>query len=484
MAKMSFFFLGFVLSALCILFTSSCCYAETTHDQLHELTHTIQLTSLLPSTVCDSSSKADEKKSALKVVHKYGPCFQLNRDNKAKSPVSHEEILRLDQSRVESIHSRISSKKQSGSRGGDIKETDAANIPAKDGSVVGSGNYIVTVGIGTPKKDLSLIFDTGSDLTWTQCQPCLGSCYQQQETKFDPRVSKSYINISCSSALCNSLKSATGNTPRCSSSTCVYGIQYGDSSFSAGYFGRETLTLTPTDVFPNFLFGCGQNNQGLFGGAAGLIGLGRDPISLVSQTAQKYNKIFSYCLPSSSSATGHLTFGNGGGVSKSVKFTPLSTTSRDSSFYGLDVTGITVGGKKLPISASIFSTSGTIIDSGTVITRLPPTAYSSLNSTFRQLMSQYPTAPAVSILDTCYDFSKYKTIKVPKISFTFNGGTEVSIDAKGIFYVNKVTQVCLAFAPNGDDSDVAIFGNVQQKTLEVVYDVAGGRVGFAPGGCS
>ncbi|KAK4853488.1 hypothetical protein QYF36_009931 [Acer negundo] len=211
MAKMSFFFLGFVLSAVCILFTSSCCYAETTHDQLHELTHTIQLTSLLPSTVCDSSSKADEKKSALK-------------------------------SRVNSIHSRLSS-----SRGGDIKETDAANIPAKDGSMVGSGNYIVTVGFGTPKKDLSLIFDTGSDLTWTQCQPCLGPCYEQKETVFDPKASNSYTNISCSSALCNSLVSATGNTPRCSSSTCVYGVQYGDNSFSAGYFGKETLTLTPTD---------------------------------------------------------------------------------------------------------------------------------------------------------------------------------------------------------------------------------------------
>ncbi|KAF9662025.1 hypothetical protein SADUNF_Sadunf18G0010200 [Salix dunnii] len=29
----------------------------------------------------------------------------------------------------------------------------------------------------------------------------------------------------------------------------------------------------------------------------------------------------------------------------------------------------------------------------------------------------------------------------------------------------------------------AIFGNLQQKTYEVVYDVAKGMVGFAPGGC-
>lgn len=271
--------------------------------------------------------------------------------------------------------------------------------------------------------------------------------------------------------------------PSCASSTCVYGIQYGDSSFSVGFFAKETISLTPSDVFPGFLFGCGQNNQGLFSGSAGLLGLGRDPISIVSQTATNYKKLFSYCLPSSPSSTGHLTFGNGDGVSKSVQFTPLSTVSQGSSFYGLDITGISVGGQKLPIQLSVFTTAGAIIDSGTVITRLPPNAYSSLRTAFRQSMSKYPTAPALSILDTCYDLSKYTTVTIPTISFSFSGSVEVNLEARGIMYANSQSQVCLAFAGNSDASDVAIFGNVQQKTLEVVYDAAGGRVGFAPKGC-
>lgn len=141
----------------------------------------------------------------MEVVHKRGPCFK-NGDHKQNS-VSHSEILLQDQARVDSIQSKLS--KKSG-RAGEVKQTDAANLPAKDGRVVGSGNYIVTVGLGSPKKDLSLIFDTGSDLTWTQCQPCVKSCYQQKEPIFDPRVSNTYANISCSSTLCNSLSSATG----------------------------------------------------------------------------------------------------------------------------------------------------------------------------------------------------------------------------------------------------------------------------------
>ncbi|XP_022729811.1 aspartyl protease family protein At5g10770-like [Durio zibethinus] len=449
--------------------------AESHHLQ-HR--HTIQVSSLLPSSVCSPAAQALDKKASLPVVHKHGPCSRLHQD-KANIPTP-AEVLLQDEARVKSIRSKLA-KIYPGSS--NVEETDAATLPAKDGSVVGSGNYIVTVGLGTPKKDLSLIFDTGSDITWTQCQPCVRSCYKQQDPIFSPSQSSTYSNISCTSTVCNSLASATGNSPGCSSSTCVYAIQYGDSSFSVGFFAKDTLTLTPSDVYNDFLFGCGQNNRGLFGGSAGLLGLGRDKLSLPSQTALKYKKFFSYCLPSSASSTGFLTFGDGG-ASKSIKFTTLSTISQGSSFYGIDITGISVGGQKLSIAASVFTAGGAIIDSGTVISRLPPTAYAALKSAFRKQMSQYPMAQPLSILDTCYDFSKYSSVSFPKISFFFSGGVEVPIAAKGVFYVSSISQVCLGFAGNSDDSDTGIFGNTQQKTLQVLYDGAAGRLGFSTGGCT
>ncbi|GKU87425.1 hypothetical protein SLEP1_g1822 [Rubroshorea leprosula] len=250
-----------------------------------------------------------------------------------------------------------------------------------------------------------------------------------------------------------------------------------------GFFGTERLTLTSTDIFDKFLFGCGENNTGLFRGVAGLLGLGRDKLSFPSQTAQKYNKVFSYCLPSSASSTGYLSFGNSG-ISNSVKFTPLVTLSGGPSFYGLGITGISVGGKRLSISASVFITAGTIIDSGTVITRLPPTAYSALRTAFRQGMSKYPMGKEFQILDTCYDLSSYNSVSIPNISISFSGEIEVEIAPAGILYVISRSQVCLAFAGNNVDSKVGILGNVQQKTLQVVYDGPNERVGFAAGGCS
>lgn len=62
---------------------------------------------------------------------------------------------------------------------------------------------------------------------------------------------------------------------------------------------------------------------------------------------------------------------------------------------------------------------GVIIDSCIVITRIAPMAYAALRAAFRKLMSKYPTAPAASILDTCYDLSKYDTVPIPKVGLEF-----------------------------------------------------------------
>jgi hypothetical protein len=276
------------------------------------------------------------------------------------------------------------------------------------------------------------------------------------------------------------------NQSPCSSRTsqCIYGIGYGDGSYSTGYFSKERLTITPSNVLDDFLFGCGQDNEGLFNGIAGLLGLGRNRISIVQQAAQKYGQFFSYCLPSKPSLTGYLTFGNdSGGVSNNVKFTPLLTLSQGASFYELGLTGISVNGQQLSIPTSVFSTAGTIIDSGTVITRLPQMAYNELRTTFRKLMSGYPMTSSYSLFDTCYDFRKNNTVSIPKIGFLF-GGLRVDLDPAGVFYVVSSSRTCLGFAGNNKTSDIVIIGNTQQQRLEVVYDVVGGRIGFGPAGCS
>ncbi|KAL5972282.1 hypothetical protein ACLOJK_041535 [Asimina triloba] len=442
--------------------------------------------------VCLGSGDSTQSAALLTVTHRHGPCSPISSDEKAASV---EEVLSQDQSRVSWIRSKIS-KTSSNSKQLELLqppqqppqgslELAAAeiSIPARSGRSLSTGNFVVTVGFGTPKKDMTVVFDTGSDLTWIQCEPCAVFCYSQQEKIFDPSQSSTYSNFSCNSNQCSQVASATSNPPGCSSSTCVYAISYGDQSYSLGFFSHETLTVGPSDVFPNFQFGCGQRNRGLFGSTAGLLGLGRDKISFPSQTAQKYGNLFSYCLPSSPTSTGYLAFG-GGRNGNVIKYTTLLTDQNNPSFYFLDLIAISVGGIKLAIPQSVFSTAGTLIDSGTVITRLPPSAYQTLRSAFRKAMSKYPSAPALSILDTCFDLSGYSSITVPKIALLFRGDVQIDVPFTGILLGSGQSQICLAFAGNTDSTDTAIIGNKQQQTLDVVYDVARDRMGFGAGGCS
>jgi hypothetical protein len=65
---------------------------------------------------------------------------------------SHVEFLLQDQLRVDSIQARLSKISGHG-----IFEEMVTKLPAQSGIAIGTGNYVVTVGLGTPKEDFTLI---------------------------------------------------------------------------------------------------------------------------------------------------------------------------------------------------------------------------------------------------------------------------------------------------------------------------------------
>ncbi|CAL5048647.1 unnamed protein product [Urochloa decumbens] len=462
--------------------------------------------SLLPAAESSCSKPQEQQHGAgtgtrMPVVHQHGPCSPLA-GKRGKAAPSHTEILAADQRRVEYIHRRVSettgrarpkrasappvhlrpgSPSSSAATPTLFHATPSANLPASSGEALDTGNYVVTIELGTPASRQTVVFDTGSDTTWVQCQPCVAHCYRQKEALFSPAKSSTYANISCSSTDCTDL-----DVSGCDGANCLYGVQYGDGSYTIGFYARDTLTLAH-DAVGAFRFGCGEKNRGLFGRAAGLMGLGRGKSSLTVQAYGKYGGVFSYCLPAApSGTTGFLDFGPGAAAaSANARRTPM-LTDKGPTFYYVGMTGIKVDGHMLPIPESVFSGAGALVDSGTVITRLPPSAYAPLRSAFAKAMDAlgYKKAPAFSILDTCYDLTGYQgSIALPAVSLVFGGGACLDVDASGILYIADVSQACLGFAPNDDDTEVAIVGNTQQKTYAVLYDLGKKVVGFAPGAC-
>ncbi|KAJ0984258.1 hypothetical protein J5N97_002614 [Dioscorea zingiberensis] len=301
---------------------------------------------------------------------------------------------------------------------------------------------------------------------------------------FDPSSSPSYQSIPCNSSTCISLQLATGTPGVCTSngSNCNYELGYGDGSYTMGVLGKEKINLGGT-IVEGFIFGCGRSNHGLFGGVAGILGLGRTQLSLVSQSIAQFGGVFSYCLPTRAfNSSGSLALGNDPSLYRNI--TPISYTRVVSGpqklpFYFVNLTGMIIGGE--PLRAEGFSNGKVLMDSGTVITRLVPSVYKALRAEFVKRFSGYPPAQPFSILDTCYDLSGYEVVKVPTMKFLFEGDVEMSVDVTGILYVVKrdASQVCLAVTSLENEDGVGIIGNFQQKNLRIVYDSAGSKLGFA-----
>lgn len=348
----------------------------------------------------------------------------------------------------------------------------------------GSGEYFTRLGVGTPARYVYMVLDTGSDIVWLQCAPCR-RCYSQSDPIFDPRKSRTYSTIPCSSPHCRRLDSAGCNTRR---KTCLYQVSYGDGSFTVGDFSTETLTFRRNRV-KGVALGCGHDNEGLFVGAAGLLGLGKGKLSFPGQTGHRFNQKFSYCLVdrSASSKPSSVVFGNTA-VSRTARFTPLLSNPKLDTFYYVELLGISVGGTRVPgVTASLFKldqigNGGVIIDSGTSVTRLIRPAYMAMRDAFRLGARTLKRAPDFSLFDTCFDLSNMNEVKVPTVVLHFRGA-DVSLPATNyLIPVDTNGKFCFAFA--GTMGGLSIIGNIQQQGFRVVYDLATSRVGFAPGGCT
>ncbi|KAJ1377521.1 Xylanase inhibitor, C-terminal [Sesbania bispinosa] len=330
----------------------------------------------------------------------------------------------------------------------------------------GSGEYFTRLGVGTPARNVYMVLDTGSDVVWLQCAPCR-QCYSQTDPVFDPTKSKSFAGIPCRSPLCNRLDSPGCNTKN----VCQYQVSYGDGSFTVGDFSTETLTFGRTGV-ARVALGCGHDNEGLFVGAAGLLGLGRGSLSFPSQTGNRFNQKFSYCLVDRSASTklSSVDFGETA-VPPTARFTPLLKNPKIDTFYYVELLGFSVGGAPVRgISASLFrldrtGNGGVIIDSGTSVTRLTRTAYVALRNAFRVGAAHLKRAPEFSLFDTCYNLSGLAEVKVPTVVLHFRGA-DVSLPVSNyLIPVDTSGSFCFAFA--GTMGGLSIIGNIQQQGFEL-----------------
>eukprot|EP00268_Persea_americana_P033970 TRINITY_DN33604_c0_g1_i1.p1 TRINITY_DN33604_c0_g1~~TRINITY_DN33604_c0_g1_i1.p1 ORF type:complete len:495 (-),score=20.28 TRINITY_DN33604_c0_g1_i1:410-1894(-) len=421
--------------------------------------------------------------------------LQLHSRDSLKHPTTHKDYKTLtlarlarDSARVKAINAKLAialsgldrsdlKPLQSEDSFLDAKAADGLQGPIISGTSQGSGEYFSRVGIGRPPKPLYMVLDTGSDVTWVQCQPCT-DCYQQADPVFEPSASSSFAALTCESQPCKSL-----DVMECRNDTCLYQVSYGDGSYTVGDFVTETLTFGESASVANIALGCGHDNEGLFVGAAGLLGLGGGSLSFPSQISAS---AFSYCLVDrDTSASSTLQFGAGNGYGDVTA--PLLRNRKMGTFYYIALTGLSVGGEMLSIPPSAFSmdesgSGGIIVDSGTAVTRLQSDAYAVLRDAFVKGTKDLPAAAGVALFDTCYDLGSRASVEVPTVALHFPEGKSLPLPAKNyLIPVDSTGTYCFAFAPT--TSALSIIGNVQQQGTRVGFDLEKSTVGFSPNKC-
>nr|AJC64141.1 aspartic proteinase nepenthesin-1-like protein [Thinopyrum intermedium] len=345
--------------------------------------------------------------------------------------------------------------------------------------------YIAEYLIGNPPQRAEALIDTGSSLIWTQCSTCTlgGNCFQQNLPRYDPSQSSSAQHVACTDATCKA--NPPSGCSRQGGNQCVFAASYGAGDI-AGELDTETFTFQSSTA--KLTFGCVTASRitlGALDGASGLIGLGRDSSSLVSQTGATK---FSYCLTPyfrANSAPSHLFVGasarmSGGSPVMSMQFVKSSST-----FYYLPLVGLTVGETKLPIPSTLFKlkgdSGGVIIDSGSPTTSLVDGAYKALrNELVRQLNASLVAPPRGSNTDLCVGQNDLVNGKLPDLVFHFSGA-DMTVPPRNYWAPVDKSTACMMIFSSTDSSTI---GNFQQQNMHLLYDVARGTLSFQTADCS
>ncbi|KAJ1686509.1 hypothetical protein LUZ63_017899 [Rhynchospora breviuscula] len=363
----------------------------------------------------------------------------------------------------------------------------------------------VSLSVGTPPQNATMVLDTGSELSWLRCAT-------SSPLSFNPRASSSFSSIPCSSPTCVSQARDLPIPATCeqSSKKCHVALSYSDASTSEGSLSSDLFRLGDMSASPSPIrttFGCMTSafDSALDPTATtGLLGMNRGALSFVTQTGTRR---FSYCI-SDRDSSGVLLIGSTNlPFMLPLNYTPfvqinLPLPYFDRVAYSVQLDGIRVGSTQLLIPKSVLlpdhtGAGQTMVDSGTQFTFLLGDPYNILRTEFlRQTKGiltplNEPDYVFQGAFDLCFRVPEGKPVPVyvPSVALVFKGAEMVVAGERLLYKVPGEKRGgdgvwCFTFG-NSDLVPISayVIGHHHQQNVWVEYDLENGRVGFAPVKC-
>ncbi|CAF2319058.1 BnaA10g08830D [Brassica napus] len=359
------------------------------------------------------------------------------------------------------------------------------------GNVFPLGYYSVSLQIGNPPKDFTFDVDTGSDLTWVQCDaPCSG-CTVRTELQYKPKSN----TVPCSDSICSALH--WPQKPECLNpkEQCDYEVEYADQGSSMGALVVDQFSLKLLDgssFVPRLAFGCGYDQHfpsaHLPPATVGVLGLEKGKISILTQlvSARLTRNVFGHCL--SSKGGGYLFFGDNVIPSTGVSWTTLVspnnhyTTGPAELLYNGKATGL--NGLKL------------IFDSGSTYTYFNRKTYQAIVNLIGNNLKGKPVKDVKDdkTLAICWKGAKpLKSVLEVKnlfktLTINFKNGrtnSQLQIPPESYLIVSKTGNVCLGIL-NGSEvglQDSNVIGDISMQGVMVIYDNEKQQLGWVSADC-
>lgn len=355
--------------------------------------------------------------------------------------------------------------------------------------------YMISAGIGSGAGGAFyyLHLDTGSSLSWIQCEPC-AKCFHQQPKLFNPQNSPSYLALTANHPFCHAPFYNPGPN-----GLCEFNIGYADDTSAKGTLSSETFTFPGSQsgyyYMPNIVFGCTHETDTDYplGGPVGIFGMNLEPESFISQESNDpiTDKRFSYCLVEPGSTT-PMTLRFGDDITwppvTKIQETPILRYSNGFKLYYVNLTGISIDktGMYFPpgtFDRDPFGYRGFMIDSGAHYSYLPKTAYPIVREGLVNHFEGLHIVPTEGRgfnekFDLCFDLPENADPANLLPSMTFNfAGADMALFYEQVFYVNlQEKQFCLAMFEEETGLAPGVLGAFQQVNTQFEFDLRQGGV--------
>ncbi|XP_073120034.1 aspartyl protease APCB1 [Henckelia pumila] len=380
---------------------------------------------------------------------------------------------------------------------------DASSVVPVKGNIHPDGLYYTYLLIGNPPRPYFLDLDTGSDLTWIQCDAPCTSCAKGAHPFYKP--AKANI-IPHRDSYCVEVQ-GNQRTKHCDTChQCDYEIEYADHSSSLGVLARDELNLNMANgslASSKVVFGCAYDQQGLLlntlGKTDGILGLSKAKISLPSQLARQgiIKNVIGHCLATSDSGGGYLFFGDDFVPHQQISWVPM-LHSNSLNAYQTEIVKISYGRRQIEFGNVGNEQGSLVFDTGSTYTYFTEEAYNDLVSILDDISSEslvrnmsdsflpvcwQANAPLRSVEDIAQFF---KPLNLQFRSNWWAVTKKLQIPPEGYLVKHSNGNVCLGIL-NGrklHDGSTFILGDISMRGRLFVYDNVNEKIGWVLSHCA